>query len=529
MKLTNQRHVHDEFDDFNQVLQARLDRIKSPLFKPNPLGFPHPASMWDTYIGSFPSQQRQYYNCHCCKSFIDKYGDAIYFDGTAWRSALWRGQDAEPKEFVRVNERMRIAVQHRISAISTSRDCSVDLMEVSAPIGHYHTGPFSHFHLLTPVRMRRSLQQVHEWRAARDRMNAVTWCQSTYAKVDKLAKLKMLGNFEGQQHMLNFLRKWAAAPHAEKMVMLVDASESVTHPRNSVLASLFDDLESGVSERAAAESFKKKMDPLKYQRPTAPIAAQQLQKTQAEFEKSGYDRSMLRRYMPIDYPPVDALMWKAEKKSPAEATGVFYGISVRGSHKEKKDILRESTMSWHVFARDILPNATKIEWKVQNPCTLATLVCAADASAPPVLIWDDLKCRNTASWSVPAGGKRYNELIAKTWVEVLQIIKSPAIWNRRKDAQWGASCFMQLDVSPEIGRIPHSGLFPELLHGNLYQHKRAIELVNNKHDSSLWHNSTQNPKPYALPVGREDTHKFSGTFKVHTESGVLLVTIDRFE
>lgn len=45
--------------------------------------------LWDIFLNSIPEECRQYYNCHSCKQFIQKYGGLIFISHAGIKYTLW--------------------------------------------------------------------------------------------------------------------------------------------------------------------------------------------------------------------------------------------------------------------------------------------------------------------------------------------------------------------------------------------------------------------------------------------------------
>ena len=65
-------------------------RLKGkPLFSTNAEG------LFTKYLAGIPAAERQEYNCHCCKDFINKYGGLVYMKNGQPVSAMWEDTDHE--------------------------------------------------------------------------------------------------------------------------------------------------------------------------------------------------------------------------------------------------------------------------------------------------------------------------------------------------------------------------------------------------------------------------------------------------
>lgn len=65
--------------------EIKILSIKNPIFVADTN-----IDLWSVFINSFPKEVRQFYNCRCCKNFVEKYGKLVIVDENGiGKSLLW--------------------------------------------------------------------------------------------------------------------------------------------------------------------------------------------------------------------------------------------------------------------------------------------------------------------------------------------------------------------------------------------------------------------------------------------------------
>lgn len=457
------------------------------------------SGLFTKYLAGIPLNERQEYNCNCCKAFIEKYGGLVYIQDGQPVSALWEHTNHEYKDaFLRMKREVE--------------DSSILNVFYSNELvwGKPVTGEFVHMYAVNPNVYLNRTRLPHEATALSIELyNSVRLCVfeyslKTFQTAVKLLESEHLYRSEkvlGQAQFLLDLKKGANLWQA-----VATAPEGFLHPRASMIATLLDDIQAERTDYA--ERFAEKMHPLQYQRPTAAPSDGLIKQAEKDFEALGLSRSLERRFARLDEVPC---VWKPSMVSiPAESLfGHLRAIP-------KKTELPSSIMTWVKFQRDVLPGAKSIEAYISNQQTrFSSFVTAVHPDAPNILKWN-----NSFSWYFYSGGsypERYS-LVPEKYVQVTGIADSPA--KGRKEEQEQMMFFLE---GARDQRTPSLCLFPEILRSDLHPYKRVIEAYNKSREISHKESSSA----AGLFLAKSDTWNL----KVRVTNGEYTqeIVIDRWE
>jgi len=254
---------------------------------------------------------------------------------------------------------------------------------------------------------------------------------------------------------------------------VAEAPAGFCHVRSSMIGTLLEDIVAGLPFDVVSRKFSEKMHPLQYQRPTAAPTNGQIAEAEKLVERMGIASALERRFALVDELEK---VWEYKPKSESTGVGVF-------SHLKRSNQVAtldgpSRTITWHKFARDVLPNAERIEYQTRNAKTpFVVHVTAVHADAPPVLQWDSPEHRNQVSWYLHANGSFPSEfgLSSGIWVDVEAVSLAPHMWHGRTHANQGEHVALILLGCHETHVGPGGGLFVECLRSELHPVRSVIE------------------------------------------------------
>lgn len=526
--------VADEAGDgwpaFEELIRRQTAAVKGPLFMTNAgertERVARPAEegggtvertvtdLFGVFLANLPADRRQYYNCNCCRRFVDRFGGLVTMDTDGNTAPLmWDKTEAQTKgTFQPVVEALSTAVyKAKVTGVFLSSDPVWGTpFNDPGPGSKYEGRRWTHLSCPNPSVFAHKLltadQVIAERRedfgllcrtlastpldAAREAVRVLE--ADVLDRSDKslgMAKwfLDLRVMWEEYKGLLKTNRLWHA---------VATAPPGFAHARNAMLGTLFTDIMAGMEFEAVRKRWREKMHPLQYQRPTA-LKAGNIEVAEKVIEKLGAARSLERRYARLDEIHRDFwryFYWKPTAAAePAKTGGVFADLKPTVPAKHAKPEVKPldlpaRTLTWARFRAEVLPTAAKIEFEVPHGNQpFVCLVTAVHADAPPILQWDEQTGdpsypRNPVSWYIRAAGAPAHQwnLRAGTWVAVNAILPGPPEWQRPElfGHHGNRVVFVLQDARDAVHRC--GGLFPECLRAEFREAKAAIEALNNK-------------------------------------------------
>lgn len=503
-KVYPKGHDNDHYEEFLVDLRAAADvwltNAGGRLFTTNTSG------LWEAYLSGFATRPlRQHYNCHACRSFIEKYGALVTIHAeTGATSSLWQYL----KNSKALPARYRASVTAMAERVSRARVTGIFLTGERV-WGTPETGVWHHLSFVpTPVAPR-------NWLAANALLNAGqlmaekledykmlqgalgTFREATVARaVDLLGAGDVLYRSEKCLGVAKWLldiykRKKKAAGYgkqrAENIVWLMVACAPAgwCHVRSSMIGTLLEDLGARMELSEVQRRFREKLNPLQYQRPQAAPEAGNIAQAEKVVAKLGIARSLERRFARIEEIP---LLWAPKKPAPRQATtpGVFSHLALydpREGDAPPERVRQFAGISGTKitavrFLRDVLPTARSLWYAVPTGYgPFVALLTAVYPDAPPILQWDREKRRNPVSWYVYPQGSPASQwgLVSNLWARVTGVCTFPHQWDEgREFTQHPKGLILLLDGARD--RKPDgNGIFPEILRSDLHSIRSTIE------------------------------------------------------
>lgn len=292
-----------------------------------------------------------------------------------------------------------------------------------------------------------------------------------------------------------------------------------------MIGTLLDDIEDGMGLEAVKSRFANKMNPLQYQRPQVAPAAQNVARAEEIVAKLGIANSLKRRFARLDELN---LVWQPREEKPkvSVGTGIFSGLKTKEETRAKKTsnlVANGGTMTWDKFQRTVLPNAKKIEMNARYNDSYAAMVTAEDPSAPPIIQWDSEENRNPFSWYLYNGGSYPNQWnLSAGWNEVTGITLQPNLWQPGFEHQGHGVLFVLKNCKDKNNRS--SGLFPEIMRGELREVRATIEAYSHSNKLSGYEEAT------ACGILRQGGKEwYNCELRVTTDLGVTTYKLDRWD
>ena len=518
-------HDNDGYDKFLNDIHtsfAYATRNNEPLFTTDV------KDLYKTFLMSLPEKDRQYYNCHTCEDFINKYGGLVTIDDNGELiPAMWN--------FI-APDLFREAVNNMFSLVKKAKVTGVLYMPCVGTkcLGISKTGVWTHMSVDVPKHIRTyNHQDIITGRRPDFEMLADTCSKYAPGNIATAVNLLRHGSlyrsekFVKNAEWLLDIKKHSGSRNFSNVVWkrVATAPSGFCHISSSMLGTLLDDIQVGYDFDTIKSRWNEKMNPTQYQRPQAAPTAQNVARAEKIVADLGISNSLKRRYARLDE---IKKVWvpKEERITNTQTSGVFSGIKTKESNDTYKSIIGGPvTMTWEKFKMTILPYARKIEVKLNyGKDGYAALVTAVDPTAPPIIKWDTVSNRNPFNWYMYSGGSyaiKWN-LKSGYYVEVTGITLQPNLWQPGYE-HLGKGVFFILKGCKDIENKA-SALFPEILRNELREVRSTIEAYSNQTPLS-----GESEADACGICYQAQSSNWNCNLRVTTDVGVSMYNIDRWD
>ena len=515
-------HDNDGYDKFLNDIRtsfAYATRNNEPLFTTDAKG------LYEAFLRSLPEKDRQYYNCHTCADFINKYGGLVTIDDNGELiPAMWNfiAPDLFREAVIDMYSLVKKAKVTGVFYTNLEQLCTPKTgvwthMSVDVP---KHVKTFDHQDIITGRRpdFKMLVDACYKY-TLRDIETAVNILRSNLLyRSEKFVKnaewLLDIKKHSGSRNFTNVVwKRVATAPYG------------FCHFSNGVLGTLLDDIREDYGFDAIKNRWNEKMNPTQYQRPQAAPTSQNVARAEKIVADLGIANSLKRRFARLDELKK---VWvpREERKNSDITSGVFSGVKTKESNDTYKSIIGDPvTMTWEKFQRTILPYARKIEVKLSyGKDGYASLVTAVDPTAPPIIKWDTVSNRNPFNWYMYSGGSYASKWNLKIgdYAEVTGITLQPNLWQPGYE-HLGKGVFFILKGCKDTENKA-SALFPEILRNELREVRSTIEAYSNQ--TPLSGESEANACGICYQA---QSSNWQCSLRVTTNVGVSLYNLDRWD
>lgn len=442
--------------------------------------------LFEIYLSALPEELRQAHNCHCCKAFLARYGGLAYIDKDGSHQPIFWGVASDaPREYQR-------AVLDLAGAISQAKVTGVFLSKEES-WGIATTGEWQHFAVPALARYHSALKMPGQAMAEKLeeygmlRRGLAEFPRELVAKACALLATDTLYRQEKVEGVAKWLLDLHERRDATKNTIIRDnliwlavatAPAGFCHVRSTMVGTLLEDLEKGLSADEAARRFKDKMHPLQYQRPTASPSEGNIAQAEKAIGALKSAGALERRFARLS--EVKTLWTPRPPAEQKTGGGVFDHLRPGAKKAEPLDVNSAKVITWEKFAREILPGAEFIECYVPSGrAPFAALVTATNPEAPAILKWDFDGARNPVSWYLYMSGSAATtwNLKAGEFVEVKAFTLSPAKWNPDRPTPNEGNAALAILAGAKDLNSDNAGnaLFPEILKSDYHGFRKTIE------------------------------------------------------
>jgi hypothetical protein len=445
------------------------------------------ANLFQAFGAALPASLRQKHNCVSCRKFVDRYGGIVTIGVDGQTIPVMWNPDVVPEIY-------RSAVSQLSSIISGAAIDNVfltDLRTWGTPV----TGNWEHFSIVldedfatergniyTVGQLMSEKRQDYEMllRGLADfPIEVVRQAQSLLSSEKLYRSEKCIGvakwllelqqrRESAQNQRVRANITWAA---------VASAPPGFCHVRSSAIGTLLEDIKDGLTFPEIQARFNAKMNPLQYQRPTAPPSAGNIAQAEKIIEQLQTAGALERRFAKLE--DLRHFWIPQPVKAKVESKGIFGHLKTALPKSQKQLDIPPIVMTWDKFARTILPTAKKIEYFVPTTKqSYMAMVTAKNPEAPPIIQWDLEDCRNPVTWYFYATAslpKDWN-LQPDAYRTVTAIVLQPSMWNNPENfAHQGEKVFFILQDAKDKQYLQGCGFFPEVLKREYYGIRSTME------------------------------------------------------
>jgi hypothetical protein len=517
-------------DDIRRSFNEKV-KTDEPLFTTNS------DNLYDIFLDNLPEEARQHYNCHECRRFVNTYGGLVTIDSETGKTTpvMWTVYSNNATFF---HEPIKAVNRY----VRTAKVTGV-FLTTEKRLGVPKTGKWHHMAVDIPKFDRRFKHRDRIFTAdqkmaekKQDYQMLMRACANYKKETVESAVNLLRSNSLYRSEKILGIAEWflnlkrTQGDHKYNFTNMVwkyvaTAPAGFCHISSSMIGTLLDDIEAGMDFETVKRRFDEKMNPTKYQRPKAAPTAQNVARAEEIVAKLGIANSLKRRYARLSELQK---VWesKTEEVKPVSG-GVFSSVKVKGSENVVKPLFGHgATMTWDKFSRTVLPTAKKIEMYVpHHRDSFAALVTAVDPEAPPIIQWDTEENRNPFSWYLYSGGSdAYTwNLKAGNYVEVTGVVLQPNMWQPGYEHQGKGVFFILKDCKDTKNKT--SGLFPEILRGELREVRATIEAYSRENPlGGDWEADA-----CGLCYQGNGSHNWDCSLRVTTDVGVSTYKLDRWD
>lgn len=259
--------------------------------------------------------------------------------------------------------------------------------------------------------------------------------------------------------------------------LVAAAPSGFCHPRSSMIATLLDDIQAGLSFEDAQRRWNAKMHPLQYQRPQAAPTTGAIAAAEKAFQALGAASALERRFATLD--DIAEKLWTPKASTATAPAGVFSGVQAKNTFGASSTMRAPAvTMTWDKFVRAVLPTADALEcFTPYDALPFVALTTAVHEDALPILQWDSEERRNPVAWYLYNGGSspRMFNLEGGQFHRVTAVTPKPPMWHGGDFPHRGIGVVLLLDGAKDTRGSSSAAIFPSTLKAEFRPFASTIE------------------------------------------------------
>lgn len=392
------------FTEFKNKLRQQVDKLVATgkLYETEV----DKESIWNTYLLSFPQEERQRFNCNACKQYLRAFGNVVAIDENLNLLTMWDIDGLDPMYSVVAanlhllvkkskivqpffSEFQKIGVDHNHETLENGKVIRWEHMSYVLPRHFVRKDIASHVGTL------RATKEVTESSMEKITMDAIDTVLELIASNNLYRGEEFKGNLLSfKQAKTNYLEYVNESQKDRWLWSRLNPSLAI---KNTVIGTLLVDLSNGVDLERAVASFESKVAPTNYKRPAAVVTQRMIQDAEKTLLELGLSDALNRRKATKhDITANNILFVDHEVKSDLGILG-----HIKSSAKSKPiAISNVDTISLDMLVKEILPLSESVEvlFQANHISNLVSLVAPVNTHSKGLFKWD-----NGFSWSYNNG------------------------------------------------------------------------------------------------------------------------------
>ena len=274
--------------------------------------------LYDAYIASLPEELKQEHRCHCCRQFLNNYGNTVAIVAGKIKT-LWDFVLPDESIYVDVPVMLQGVVKdHTIDAPFITKFAQLGTDSNTQPIKDTNgkiidTLTWTHFAFKLPAALVNHSGESIESIQGTARTNHQVFVRAlTELKMEAVDTILELINQNTLYRGAEFKERLTQLKHhlgetrnlntgALDLYCWENGNWPHTGIRNSSIGTLLVDLSEGRELEAAVKAYENVVAPANYKRPTALVTPKMLENAQAKLIELGLERAIYRRFaIPTD-------------------------------------------------------------------------------------------------------------------------------------------------------------------------------------------------------------------------------------
>lgn len=333
-------------------------------------------TMWETYLNSFPENERQEHNCNSCRQFIKNYGNVVAIKNNTVVT-FWDLKCEGSFQTVANNLKDYVL------------SCNIDTIFVQTfpKLGtdfnfqHKDDGSvikWNHLFTVLPNKFiykgRESVESVQGNFRSTFGVFKRSLSEITLDSVDTVIELIQNNSLYRGTEFLKVLESFRSLKYEftnskNKEIFVyshLTDSDFISRIRNTSIGTLLVNLSEGMDLELAVKKYETIMAPANYKRPTALITKKQIEAAQKTIEELGLSESLPRRHAKIEDISVNNVLFVNRDTKKLMKDNIFDSLKSSVSAENPKKYTNSSEVNIEEFINNVLPNSTKVEILVEN-------------------------------------------------------------------------------------------------------------------------------------------------------------------